>query len=31
MSDIIFENNLIKVEIEPSQIPWLKNDHHRSS
>ncbi|MBL6970395.1 MAG: HIT family protein [Campylobacterales bacterium] len=24
MSNIIFENSIIKVEIEPSQIPWLK-------
>ena len=24
MSDVIFENKLIKVEIEKSEIPWLK-------
>lgn len=24
MSQVIFENKLIKVEIEPSQIPWIK-------
>ena len=24
MDNIIFENNLIKIEIEPSEIPWLK-------
>ncbi len=24
MSQVIFENKLIKVEVEPSQIPWIK-------
>ncbi len=24
MNNIIFENNLIKIEIEPFEIPWLK-------